>query len=240
MTRNPCPLIMPTATLIKQGGSSSSSLSLSSLLLWSRHPAVLESVLSHDEAQPLVMAYRYNQFQLQQHWMQMMMAQQQQQQKHQQTMTMIQQHPGVGGLGWVPNIVDLIIARMQQYQYPPPSASALHSAAAAAYNLGLQYYRQYQHNMAAYYQSSRVVPHHDNPVVSNAACVSPPIHDITEAAKLKAPIDDDDNVVPNMAMYKSNTKMEQQRAIIKKAEKKKRTYRKRKPKLVHRVLHHRS
>jgi hypothetical protein len=158
------------------------------------------------------------------------MAQQQHQQQHQQQpMTMIQQHPGGG--------VDLSIARMQQYQYPPPSASALHGAAAAAYNLGLQYYRQHQHNMAAYYQSSRVIHHHDNPVVSNAACVSPPNHDITEAAKLKAPIDDDDNV-PKMAMYKSNTKMEQ-RAIIKKAEKKRTycrgPYRKRKPKLVHRV-----
>jgi hypothetical protein len=208
-------------------------------LHWSRHPAVLESVevLSHDVALR-VMAYRHNQFQLQQHWMQMMMTQQQQQQQHQQRpMRMIQQHPGGGGLGWVPNIVDLSIARMQQH--PPPAASELHGAAAAAYNLGLQYYyRQHQHNMAAYYQSSRVVPHHDNPVVSNAACLSPPNHDITEAAKLKAPIDDDDNVVPNMAMYKSNTKMEQ-RAIIKKAEKKRTycrgPYRKRKPKLVHRV-----
>jgi hypothetical protein len=201
---------------------------------------VLESVevLSHDVALR-VMAYRHNQFQLQQHWMQMMMTQQQQQQHQQRPMRMIQQHPGGGGgLGWVPNIVDLSIARMQQYQYPPPSASALHSAAAAAYNLGLQYYRQYQHNMAAYYQSSRVVPHHDNPVVSNAACLSPSRnHGITEAAKLKAPIDDDDNV-PKMAMYKSNTKMEQ-RAIIKKAEKKRTycrgPYRKRKPKLVHRL-----
>jgi hypothetical protein len=64
---------MPKATLIKRGSSSSSSLSSSSH--WSRHPAVLESVLSHDEAQLVMVAYHHNQFQLQQHWMQMMKAQ---------------------------------------------------------------------------------------------------------------------------------------------------------------------
>jgi hypothetical protein len=124
-------------------------------------------------------------------------------------MTMIQQRGG-GGLGWVPNIVDLSIARMQQHQQP---ATALHGSAAAAYNLGLQYYHQHQHNMAAYYQSSRFI-HHDNPVVLNAACSSPPNHGITEAARLKAPVDGD-NVVPKMAMYKSSTKTEQVRAIKK-------------------------
>lgn len=79
--------------------------------------------------------------------MQMMMAQQ-----HQHQMAMIQQHPDWGG--WIPNMVDLSIARMQHNQQPSTLNGA--AAAAAAYNLGLQYFHQHQYNMAREIQQQQI------------------------------------------------------------------------------------